>query len=262
MSQFEPLHSVRALDGGMREPTGEAPDDLHRHWAVVMAGGRGSRLGAMTSEKPKPLVEIGGVPVVERVISDFSAAGVGRVFVSVNYLADQIIDRLGDGRRFSASVRYLREEEPTGTAGSLALLPGRPPAPFFVMNADILADIDFSAMMRRHIASGAALTLAAREVRETLEYGVLDIEAGRVARVREKPVETYSINAGVYVFDPKVLDFVGATARRYDMTDLIDDLLVADRRVEAYPLTGYWRDIGRPEDVEQANLDFAARRAG
>lgn len=231
--------------------------EIHDNWIVIQAGGLGTRLFPLTKDTPKPLLPVNGRPIIEIVTRNFASAGFWKFFVSVNYLGEQIKNHLGDGSHMNVSIRYLDENERTGTAGSLALLPERPDRPFFVMNADILTSIDLEAMLRAHEATRPLITVGSRIYEQTVDFGVLITNGNRVVRIQEKPVERYQINAGIYVLDPRVLDYVGQGPRFVNMTDIIEHALAQGEVVQTFPIHEYWRDIGRPDDLQQASADYA-----
>jgi len=231
--------------------------EVHDNWIVILAGGLGTRLFPLTKDTPKPLLPVNGRPIIEIVTRNFASAGFWKFFVSVNYLAEQIKNHLGDGSHMNVSIKYLDEAERTGTAGSLALLPERPDRPFFVMNADILTSIDLEAMLRAHEATRPLITVGSRMYEQTVDFGVLVTHGNRVVRLEEKPVERYQINAGIYVLDPRVLDFIGAGPRFVNMTDVIDYALSSGEVVQTFPIHEYWRDIGRPDDLNKASQEYS-----
>ncbi len=223
---------------------------------ILMAGGKGSRLYPLTQETPKPLIPIAGRPIVEMIIKNFLRAGYGEFTISVNYLADQIKDYLKDGRQWNASIDYLDETKATGTAGSLALLPERPTEPFFIMNADILTNVNFSALRQKHIDDNNVLTVCARTIETPIAYGVLESNGDRISKCVEKPTLRHQVNAGVYMANPEVLDIIGDQERFYNMTDLIDECLERDLRIGIFNIHEYWRDIGQLADLELARNEY------
>ena len=241
--------------------------EVHDNWIVILAGGLGTRLFPLTKDTPKPLLPVNGRPIIEIVTRNFASAGFWKFFVSVNYLGEQIKSHLGDGSQMNVSIKYLDETERTGTAGSLALLPERPDRPFFVMNADILTSIDLEAMLRAHEATRPLITVGSRLYEQTVDFGVLvavgyadgfrRTSGNRVVRLEEKPVERYQINAGIYVLEPRVLDFIGSGPRFVNMTDVIDYALSSGEVVQSFPIHEYWRDIGRPDDLKQASQEYS-----
>ncbi len=222
--------------------------------AVVLAGGKGSRLMPHTAETPKPLVEVGGRPVVEYLLAQLKKGGVRRVVMAVNHMADQIENRLGDGSRYGLEISYSREPKPLSTIGPLSLISDLPEN-FIVANGDILTDLDLSALYRAHVEREAELTVATYEGTEKIDYGVLEIDPeSRVVAFSEKPDYSFIVSMGIYVFNRSVLELVPPDSA-YGFDRLMFDMLRLQRGVFAYPYDGYWLDVGRPADYERAQAD-------
>jgi dTDP-glucose pyrophosphorylase len=220
--------------------------------ALIMAGGRGTRLRPLTLSRPKPMLPVAGRPILEHVIERLVECGFSQVLVSTGYQSQMIEDHLQDGRQFGASIRYLREERPLGTAGALSRLPGDVQGDLLVMNGDILTTVDFSALLESHVASGADMTVSIREMVEQLEYGVVRVEGEWVQAIEEKPRRSLLVNAGIYVVGPRMRALAPGD-EPFDMTDLIRWGIGERRRVRSYPLREFWLDIGRMADYERAN---------
>jgi len=227
--------------------------------AVVLAGGKGSRLMPHTAETPKPLVEIAGRPVVEYLLAGLKKAGVRKVIMAVNHMADQIESRLGDGSRYNIDISYSREPKPLSTVGPLTLIPDLPEN-FIVANGDILTDLDIASLYRMHLERSAELTVATYEGTEKIDYGVLEIDPdGRVAAFAEKPDYSFIVSMGIYVFNRSVLELAPRN-EPYGFDRLMLDMLRLQRDVYAYPYGGFWLDVGRPADYERAQSDAARLR--
>ena len=219
--------------------------------AVVLAGGKGSRLMPHTAELPKPLVEIGGRPVVEYLLNRLKMGGVGRVIMAVNHMADQIEKALGDGSRFGLQIEYSHEPKPLSTVGPIRLIKSLPEN-FVVANGDILTDLDIGALYRYHLERHAELTVATYRGTEKIDFGVLELDSDNtVTGFREKPDYHFIVSMGIYVFNRSVLDLVPDN-KPFGFDELILTMLERRRRVLAYPYDGYWLDIGRPADYEKA----------
>jgi dTDP-glucose pyrophosphorylase len=223
--------------------------------AVIMAGGEGARLRPLTESIPKPMVEIGGVPLLERHIRRLSHAGIETAYISVNYLSHVIEHHFGNGERFGIRIEYLREKTKLGTAGALSLLPASS-APFLMMNGDIVARPDFASLYAYHTSHGAALTVAAVDYRVNIPYGVIRAEGPYLAVLEEKPSQRFLCNAGIYAVDPAALRLIPESAF-YNMTDLIADCLARGYKVAVYPMHEYWSDIGTADDLEKTRAAFA-----
>jgi NDP-sugar pyrophosphorylase family protein len=216
-----------------------------------MAGGRGSRLGLLTQKTPKPLINVAGEPILHRILKSLSSFGFQDIYISVNYLADQIIDSVADGKVFGLNVAYVFEDSPMGTAGAIGKIKGIEDFEnLLVMNADLVADIDFSKLLDYHGQNHLDLTVVARENVTQVPYGVLKILNGFVQGVEEKPTYTDLISAGVYVLSKKIFGLIPNQA--IDMPDLINMAAALGSRVGAFPIHLQWIDIGNPEDLDRA----------
>lgn len=220
--------------------------------AVVMAGGFGARLGDLTRDVPKPMLPVGDRPLLERIVEQLRDAGIRHVNLTTHYRAETISEHFGDGSAFGMQIEYVSEEQPLGTAGALGLVEAD--GPVLVMNGDILTRVDFRALHRFHAEHGADMTVALRPYELRVPFGVVELEGVDVRALTEKPLVRGLINAGIYLIAPDALATVPAGAR-YEMPQLIDDLVAAGRRVVGFPLREYWLDIGRVDDYEQALVD-------
>lgn len=219
--------------------------------AVIMAGGEGRRLLPLTKDTPKPLIDVGGKPLIEHIVRQLSHAGIDNLHVSVNYLADKIKSHLGDGAEWGTQISYLEEIDKLGTAGALSLLPADVDHPLLVMNGDIMTNSDFRHLLDFHRYHKAALTVCVVEYSFAIPYGVFSIDDGHVTGLMEKPEHKVPINAGIYVVEPRLLKLI-PPGRRYDMTNLIEDCLKAGEPVVPYLIHEHWMDIGNPRDLETA----------
>jgi dTDP-glucose pyrophosphorylase len=249
---------VHFTDLGHEEPIDDARGFA---FAVVMAGGEGTRLRPMTHDIPKPMLEIGGMPMLARQIERLARAGIKRVYLSVNYLAHVIEEHFRDGADFGIEIRYLREQERLGTAGALSLLPERPESPMLVMNGDILTTSDFGSLFAFHRSYGADITVAAVDYRVNIPYGVVQADGAFVTGLTEKPSQRFLCNAGIYAISPGLLNLLHESTYQ-DITDLIQRCLQQGVRVAVFPVHEYWSDVGTPDDLDRARALFAepARR--
>lgn len=222
--------------------------------AVIMAGGFGTRLRPLTDDTPKPMLPIGGKPLMERTIENFQRAGIQRINVTTHYLPEKITKHFGNGRRFGVDINYIAEDQPLGTAGALHLIEDSD-EPLLVINGDILTDVDFRSLSKFHQEHKAALTVAVRQYEVEVPYGVIEAEAGIVRGLREKPRFHFLVNAGIYLLEPSVRRHIPHD-RRFDMTDLIETLLQHNETVVGFPITEYWLDIGKHDDFQQAQKDI------
>lgn len=218
----------------------------------IMAGGLGTRLRPLTDDTPKPMLKLGKKPILETTIENFVSAGFRRFFISVNYLADTIKSHFGDGKRLGAEINYIEEDEPLGTAGALSLLPALPPdQPLIMMNGDVVTSVDFRALLSFHINHNSALTMCVREYDIQVPYGVVQADGHRVQGVVEKPVQTFFVNAGIYVLSSPVIARV-PKRQRFDMPELVSNAIAAGHDVTMFPIHEYWLDIGRLDDFNRA----------
>lgn len=226
------------------------------NWMVIMAGGLGSRLGDLTRDVPKPMLQVGSRPLLETIVRNVAEQGFERIYLAVNYKAEQIEGHFGDGARFGIDIRYLREEQRLGTAGPLSLLPDTPSAPLVVTNADLLTKEDFGDMVDRHVESGAAATMGVRPYEMQVPFGVVRERDGTIEAIDEKPLHRFMVSAGIYVLSPHCLELV-PRGRSFDMPTLFDELIACGQRARCHHVRSYWLDIGHLHDYERANLEFA-----
>lgn len=215
---------------------------------VLMAGGVGARLRPLTDACPKPLLPVGGRPILERILERFVEQGFQHFYISVNYKAEMIIEHFGNGERWGVHIDYLTESERLGTAGALSLISEKPNYPLIVMNGDLLTEVDFVAMLHEHQARNAQATMAVREYEMQIPYGVVKVEDGLIQALQEKPSHKFLVNAGIYVLEPQALDHL-SKAGYADMPTLFEQIRNTGITL-AYPLREYWVDIGRLEDLE------------
>jgi len=228
--------------------------------AVILAGGRGTRLAPFTTVFPKPLVPIGDRPILELIMLQLVKHGFRDMVLSVDYLADLIRAYFNERKQLAPLVNltYVRDEAPAGTAGSLASIPGLDET-FLVMNGDVLTTLDYSKLVAYHRQHGGALTIAVRKRTVKIDLGVLDFDADNVVTdYREKPEFAYDVSMGVYVYEPRALAHI--TRGTYlDFPELVLRLMRAGEKVVVYPSSDYWLDIGRPDDYARACEEFPAR---
>jgi NDP-sugar pyrophosphorylase family protein len=222
--------------------------------AVVLAGGLGMRLRPYTMNIPKPLLPLGDQATMEIVLQQLAGQGFERVVITLGHMPQLVEALLGDGRRFGLHIEYIVESEPLGTAGSLNLVEDLDET-FLVMNGDLLTTIDYGKVLASQEASdhSATVVLARREV--PIDYGVVYVdEQGNLARYEEKPVLHHYVSTGIYALDRFTVSRV--PKGRFDMPDLITDLVAAHERVRCHITDEYWQDIGRFDDFQRASADF------
>lgn len=229
--------------------------EKRENWVLLMAGGEGRRLRPLTSDTPKPMLPVGSKPILETIMDSFVAAGFRKFFFSVNYKAELVENHFGDGLSRGVEIEYLREERALGTAGSLGLLPEPPTAPFFVMNGDILTNVDFGHLLDFHRDHHAAATMCVYEYRLQVPYGVVSINGHSLVAIEEKPTIRQFVNAGIYVLEPQVLDCIDKNAEM-TMPQLFESLMAQGQNCNVCPIREYWLDVGQMEDLQRANNEF------
>jgi dTDP-glucose pyrophosphorylase len=255
------LHQIPLVDSAGVVVGLEVVDDFlvartRDNWVVIMAGGLGSRLKQLTHNTPKPMLPVGSRPLLETIVLEYASQGFRKFYLAVNYKAEQIRAHFGDGSRFDIDISYLNEAEPMGTAGGLSLLPEVPTDPIIVTNADLLTNQDFGTLLTRHNETGADATMAVRSYDMQVPFGVVQEYKGRIHAIMEKPVQRFTVSAGIYVLSPQVLPLIPPN-RFFDMPSLFEEMFRIGMQAHCQPIDGYWLDIGRLDDYRQANLDFA-----
>jgi len=227
----------------------------HDNWVVLMAGGLGQRLRPLTEDCPKPLLTVGGKPLLETILDQFVEYGFERFYISVNYKAEMVESHFGDGSKHDVEIRYLREQEQLGTAGAVGLMPEKPDSPVFVMNGDLLTRVDFPGMLKFHKEQNARATMAVRSFDIQVPYGVVNVENHQITHLEEKPTHQFFVNAGIYVLDPDIAASIPKN-EFLDMPTLFGQLMEEGQTTAAFPIHEYWMDIGRKQDFDQANYDY------
>lgn len=228
--------------------------------AVILAGGKGTRLRPYTVVLPKPLMPIGEYPILEVIIRQLIRAGFDHITLAVNHQAEIIRAFFQNGERWGIRIDYSLEEKPLGTMGPLRLLQDLPEN-FLVMNGDILTDLDFAEFHDRHVAARSIFTISSMRRQHQIDYGVLDTDAkGQLTGFREKPSVAYEVSMGVYMVGSQVLPFI-PTDRSYGFDQLMLDLLGAGRPASVRSFSGYWLDIGRPDDYARAIEEFDSMKS-
>lgn len=218
---------------------------------VIMAGGQGTRLRPHTENCPKPLLPIGGKPMLEHIIERAKADGFGHFILAVHYLGHMIEEYFGDGSRWQVRIEYLHEQSPLGTAGAIGLLAPRPEVPFIVTNGDVLTDIHYGEILDFHLRHGAAATMAVRLHEWQHPFGVVRTRGVDIIGFEEKPIARSHINAGIYVLEPAALDSLSG-AEHCDMPALFSRLQEHNARTIVYPMHEPWLDVGRLDDLQRA----------
>lgn len=223
--------------------------------AVILAGGKGKRLLPHTAEIPKPLVPVNDRPIISYLLETFRKAGVGKVYIAVNHMAHLIESTIGYGDQFGLEIHYAREHEPLSTVGPLKRIDNLPEH-FIVANGDVITDLDIKALYEHHCANDALVTVASFARTENIDYGVLRTENDRLVGFEEKPDYSFQVSMGIYVFSREVLSLVPEN-EAFGFDQLMLKMLAENKPVAIYPHSGYWLDVGRPEDYERAQDEVA-----
>lgn len=255
------VRQIPVVDDNMCLVGLEVADELlqppvRNNWVVLMAGGLGQRLHPLTESCPKPLLSVGGKPLLETILESFIEQGFKHFYISVHYRGEMIMEYFGDGSRWGAAIEYIREGKRLGTVGALSLLPEIPDGPLLIMNGDILTKINYGQLLEFHKKNHGAATVCVKEQHSQLPYGVATIEQQRLKKLEEKPAQRYFINAGLYVLQPEALSYIPPETY-FDMPELLRVLLSQGKEISAFPIREYWIDIGRFDDYERANHEFS-----
>jgi dTDP-glucose pyrophosphorylase/CBS domain-containing protein len=235
------LHLLQKLIGSAEVP----------NWAVIMAGGKGTRLRPLTEHVPKPMLLVAGRPILERLVLHLVGSGIRTVFISINYLGHMIEEYFGNGDKFGCRIEYIRESEPLGTGGSLVLLPETPKHPMLVLNGDLVTQVKLGAMLEFHQSGGYMATLGTREYSHVVPFGCLNVHSGRIVQFEEKPVLARLINTGIYVIDPALLERI-PKQEAFPITNLVEDCLCRNEPIGAFRVDDDWIDIGQREQLRLA----------
>jgi dTDP-glucose pyrophosphorylase len=235
------IHFLRDLIGAAPKP----------NIAVLMAGGKGTRLRPVTENIPKPMVEIAGRPMLERIVLHLVGHGIQTIYIAVNFMAELIERHFGDGSAFGCRIEYLRETVPLGTGGALSLLPERPEHPIFVLNGDLVSRANLTEFLKSHERSKCVATIGVGPYKIQVPFGTISEESGRLLSIAEKPTHNVLVNRGIYLLDPAVLDLV-PKQKEFPITDLFEMLLIQKRPVGVFNFDDPWVDVGHIEDLRRA----------
>lgn len=222
---------------------------------VIMAGGIGSRLGELTKDTPKPMLLVGGRPILETIILSLIEFGFHKFYISVNFKKDLIIDYFGNGSRWDVSIEYIFEDKRLGTAGALSLLENTHNDPILVTNGDVIASLDYHRLLKHHTEQKSKATMCVREYEYVVPYGVVEADGFKISKILEKPTKRFNINAGVYVIEPDVLKDIPKETF-YNMTTLFEDIGERKQVRCVYFLKDYWIDVGQIKQLTQADEDL------
>ena len=222
---------------------------------ILMVGGLGTRLRPLTQDTPKPMLKVGNKPILQMIVERFAEYGFVNITMCVNFNASIIRDYFGDGKEFGVNIDYVLEQKRMGTAGALSLLKERPSEPFFVMNGDLLTNVNFEHILNYHMLNKATATMCVREYDYEVPYGVVKMNDNKIIEIAEKPVQKFFVSAGIYMLSPEILDLIPQD-EFYDMPTLFEKLIRLSKNVISFPIREYWLDIGRMEEYQRANEEY------
>nr|WP_321309321.1 nucleotidyltransferase family protein [uncultured Campylobacter sp.] len=222
---------------------------------ILMVGGLGTRLRPLTNDVPKPMLDVGNKPILHTIVENFAKYGYTDIIMCVNYKSEIIKEYFGNGDKFGVKIEYVLENQRMGTAGALSLLKERPKDDFFVMNGDLLTNVNFEYLHEYHKDSNALASICIRKYEMQVPYGVVNVRANKVTSIEEKPTQSFFVSAGIYMFSPIVLDFIPKGVF-YDMPTLFSELLKHDFPIHPFPIREYWLDIGRMDEYRRANDEY------
>ena len=251
-----PIIDVDGCIVGLKEIEELVKATTKSNQVVLMVGGLGSRLYPLTQETPKPLLNVGGKPILQTIVERLAEYGFVNIVMCVNYKANMIQDHFGDGSQFGANIEYILEDDRMGTAGALSLLTSKPIEPFIVMNGDLLTSVNFENLLDYHLAQDAVATMCVREYDFQVPYGVVHLEGNKVKSIIEKPVHKFFVSAGIYMLSPHCINLI-PQKQYYDMPTLFEKLIETQQNAVSFPIHEYWLDIGRMNEYEQANREYS-----
>lgn len=254
------VHQIPIVDDidrlvGIQEIQALLQPKMKTNKVVLMVGGLGTRLRPLTEKTPKPMLKVGNKPILQTIVEKFAEYGYVNIVMCVNYKSDIIQDYFGDGSRFGVNIEYVLEERRMGTAGALSLLKSSPQEPFFVMNGDLLTNVNFEHLHNYHIANKSVGTMCVREYDFQVPYGVVNVENSKILSIEEKPTHKFFVSAGIYMLSPEVLNYIPEN-EFYDMPTLFEKLIDECKNAISFPLREYWLDIGRIEEYKKANEEY------
>ena len=222
---------------------------------ILMVGGLGTRLRPLTNDVPKPMLDVGNKPILHTIVENFAKYGYTDIIMCVNYKSEIIKEYFGNGDKFGVKIEYVLENKRMGTAGALSLLKEKPKDDFFVMNGDLLTNVNFEYLHEYHKDSNALASICIRKYEMQVPYGVVNVRANKVTSITEKPTQSFFVSAGIYMFSPIVLDFIPKGVF-YDMPTLLGELLKQGFAVYPFFIREYWLDIGKMDEYRRANDEY------
>ena len=226
-----------------------------RNKVVLMVGGLGTRLRPLTQTTPKPMLKVGNRPILETIILNFKQYGFSDIILSVNYKAEMVQEYFGDGSEFGVHIEYVFEDKRMGTAGALSFMKEKLHESFFVMNGDLLTNVNFEHFLNFHKENDSLATMGVREYEQQIPFGVIYQEEGEIKSIVEKPKQRYYVNAGIYILEPEVLEYIPQN-QFYDMPTLFEKLIEHQKKPLSFPVHEYWLDIGQMKELQQAREEY------
>lgn len=254
------LHQIPVVDDNGRVLSIKEIEELvepkiKTNRVILMVGGLGTRLRPLTQDTPKPMLKVGNKPILQTIVEKFAEYGFVNITMCVNFNANIIRDYFGDGKEFGVNIDYVLEQKRMGTAGALSLLKERPSEPFFVMNGDLLTNVNFEHILNYHALNKATATMCVREYDYEVPYGVVKMNDNKIIEIAEKPVQKFFVSAGIYMLSPEILDLIPKNDF-YDMPAVFEKLINLSKNVVSFPVMEYWLDIGRMEEYQRANEEY------
>lgn len=254
------LHQIPVLDEnniilGIQEIEELIKPEKKDNKVVLMVGGLGTRLRPLTDNIPKPMLKVGNKPILETIIINFKKYGFVNIILCVSYKAEIIEEYFGDGSSFGVNIEYIHENKRMGTAGALSLIKDKLDKDFFVMNGDLLTNINFEYMMAYHMSNNSTATMGVREYDFQVPYGVVNLDNENIISIDEKPIQKFFVSGGVYILGKEVLNYI-PDDKFYDMPSLFETLIKENKKSISFPIREYWLDIGRLEEYEKANNEY------
>ena len=254
------LHQIPVIDDNEKVIGIQQIDELLKpknksNKVILMVGGLGTRLRPLTENTPKPMLKVGNKPILQTIVEKFAQYGYTNIIMCVNYKSDVIQDYFGDGKEFGVNIEYILEEQRMGTAGALSLLKEKPTEPFFVMNGDLLTNVNFGHLDNFHILNNSMATMCVREYDFQVPYGVVKVHNNKILSIEEKPIHKFFISAGIYMLSPEALEHIPRN-EFYDMPTLFEKIISENQNAISFPLQEYWLDIGRIEEYKKANEEY------
>ncbi len=254
------IHQIPIVDNDGNLVGLEILDELigkksKKNKVVLMVGGLGTRLRPLTQNTPKPMLPVGGKPILQTIVEKFVSYGFINIVMCLGYKSNIIQEFFGDGGKFGANIEYVVEDNRMGTAGALSLLSEQPNKPFFVMNGDLLTNVNFENMLEFHLQNTSMATMAVRGYDFQVPYGVVNIDGDKILSIEEKPIHNFFVNAGIYVLNPECINEIPKN-KFYDMPTLFEKLIWNNQKTISFPLREYWLDIGRIEEYKKANDEY------